>query len=717
MSARVTAFALASAVGSVAGSAASEQTALNPVRKVVNLLQALQKKVAEEGEKAESLHQKYMCYCKTSGGDLSGSISAAENKIPEVESSLKASQAKKAQLESDLKSHQADRDAAKASMAQAKALRAKEKAAFDNALGDNQQNLAALGSAIAAISKGMGGSFLQSHSAATLRALVAKQDVSTSDRQDILAFLDGSESGQYAPSSGEINGILKTMHDEMSADQKGLISAEQAAVSGYEGLMAAKAKEVAVLTQAFQEKTERVGSLGVDIATMQNDIEDTQEGLAGDQRFAAGLKANCAERESVHAKEEQMRADETVALADTIKILNDDDALELFKSTLPGASASLVQVQDSSSSRRMRATALLEQVKPSQRRNLDFVLLALRGRKAGFEKVVTLIDNLVVNLQTEQQDDDHKKEYCLAQMDQADDKQKVLANSISDKESAIADAKEGLATLVEEIAALKAGIAALDKSVAAATEQRKAEAAENSELLKSNSAAKELILFAKNRLNKFYNPKLYAAPPKRELSAGDRIYENQGGDIPTEAAGGIANTGITAFAQLSSRVRAAPAPPPAVAAAYMKKSEGTAGVISMMDLLVADLDKEMTEAATEEKNAQAEYEQVMTESAAKRTEDSKALTDKEAAHADLGSSLQGIQAEKKATAKELMGTQKYLASLKGECDWLLQYFDARKTARADEIESLGNAKAVLAGADYALVQRSDARARKFLHRA
>jgi len=715
MSARVAAVALASSFGGVAGSAAGQQTGLNPVRKVVNLLQAMQKKVAEEGEKAESLHQKYMCYCKTSGGDLSGSISAAETKIPEVESSVKKAKAQKAQLESDLKSHQVDRDAAKASMAQAKALRAKEEAAFDSALGDNKQNLSALAAAIAAISKGMAGSFLQSNSAATLRALVAKQDVLNSDRQDILAFLDGSSSGQYAPSSGEINGILKTMHDEMSADQKDVISAEQAAVSAYEGLMAAKKKEVAALTQAFQEKTERVGNLGVEIATMENDIEDTQEGLAADQRFAADMKANCAERESVHAKEMQMRADETVALADTVKILNDDDALELFKKTLPSASASLVQLQDSSSSRRMRATAVLEQVKPSQRRNLDFVLLALRGRKVGFEKVVALIDNLVVNLKTEQQDDDHKKEYCLAQMDQAGDKQKVLANSISDKESAIADAKEGLATLVEEIAALKAGIAALDKSVAAATEQRKAEAAENSELVKGNSAAKELILFAKNRMNQFYNPKLYKAPPARELSAGDRIYENQGGDIPTEAAGGIANTGITAFVQLSSV--GAPGPPPAVAAAYMKKAEGTSGVIAMMDLLVADLDKEITEAETEEKNAQAEYEQMMTESAAKRTQDSKALTDKEAAHAELGSSLQSIQAEKKATAKELMGTQKYMASLKGECDWLLQYFDARKTARADEIESLGSAKAVLAGADYALVQRSDTRARKFLHRA
>merc|ERR1712238_573481 len=148
-----------------------------------------------------------------------------------------------------------------------------------------------------------------------------------------------------------------------------------------------------------------------------------------------------------------------------------------------------------------------------------------------------------------------------------------------------------------------------------------------------------------------------------------------------------------------------------------KKSGSRSGVISMMDLLVADLDKEMTEAATEEKNGQAEYVQVMAESASKRTQDSKSLTDKEAAHADLGAALQSTQAEKKATAKELMGVQQYIASLKGECDWLLQYFDARSTARAGEIEALKGAKAVLSGADYALVQRGDARARKFLHRA
>merc|ERR1719245_1038442 len=393
----------------------------------------------------------------------------------------------------------------------------------------------------------------------------------------------------------------------MSGYQKNLISTENGAVADYEGLMAAKKKEVSVLTKGIEEKMSRVGSLGVEIATMKNDLEDTSEGLAQNQKFAADLKKNCGKREGIHEKEKQMRAAEVVALADTIKILNDDDALELFKKTLPSSSMSLVQVQDSSAVLRKQAAAAITStrsyMRPGQHRSLDFVLLALRGRKVGFEKVVKLIDGLVATLNSEQIDDEHKKEYCEAHFDSTDDKKKALERSIADTTTVIEETKEGLATLAEEIKALKAGIVALDKSVGDATEQRKAESAEYKELVTSNAAAKELILFAKNRLEKFYNPKLYKAAPERQLSEGDQIYVNEGGDIPTAAPGGIANTGITALMQLFSRSHAAPAPPPQAAAAYKKKSEGSAGVMAMMDLLVQDLDKETTEAETEESNA------------------------------------------------------------------------------------------------------------------
>jgi len=214
---------------------------------------------------------------------------------------------------------------------------------------------------------------------------------------------------------------------------------------------------------------------------------------------------------------------------------------------------------------------------------------------------------------------------------------------------------------------------------------------------------------------KFYNPDLYVAPPKRELSAGDRIYENFGGELTTAAPGGIANTGIAVLAQAASNHQGsvAPPPPPATWGAYAKKSEDSAGVIGMIDLLIKDLDKEMTESTTEEKDGQADYEEMMKESAEKRVADSKSLADKQASKADTEKALADATAEKKDTVGELFATLKYIQSLHSECDWLIKYFEMRKTARTGEIDSLVKAKAVLSGADYSLLQMNS---RGFLRR-
>jgi len=295
-------------------------------------------------------------------------------------------------------------------------------------------------------------------------------------------------------------------------------------------------------------------------------------------------------------------------------------------------------------------------------------------------------------LAKEQQDDDHKKEYCEKQFDMTDDKKKSLERTVSDEDSAIASAKEGIAKMTEEMAALEKGIKDLDKSVAEATAQRKEENADFKELIASDSAAKELLGMAKNRLNKFYNPKLYKAPAKKELSAGDRIYENMGG---------------AALAQVrahNQRGDAAPAPPPETwEGGYKKKSEDSNGVIGMIDLLVKDLDKEMTEAETAEKDAQADYEVLMADSADKRKADSTSLNEKTSAKAELEGSLEDHKEAKMEAAKELMGTMKYIQQLHTECDWLIKYYDVRKEARDGEIDSLGKAKAVLSGADYSLL--------------
>merc|ERR1719330_1641085 len=124
----------------------------------------------------------------------------------------------------------------------------------------------------------------------------------------------------------------------------------------------------------------------------------------------------------------------------------------------------------------------------------------------------------------------------------------------------------------------------------------------------------------------------------------------------------------------------------------------------MIDLLIKDLDKEMTEAETAEKDAQADYEEMMADSSAKRTADTKSLMEKEGAKADLEGALEDHKGQKDEAAKELMATMQYIKSLHLECDWLVQYYDVRKEARAAEVDSLKKAKAVLSGADFSFLQ-------------
>merc|ERR1719507_481390 len=321
-----------------------------------------------------------------------------------------------------------------------------------------------------------------------------------------------------------------------------------------------------------------------------------------------------------------------------------------------------------------------------------------------------MIDNMAKTLKTEQQEDDNKKEYCGNQLDSTDDAKKNLERKLSDSEANAAAAKDGIATLGEEIAALEAGVKALDKSVVEATEDRKAEHKEYNELMAQNSAAKELLGFAKNRLNKFYNPALHKAAPKVELSREERIAVNMGGTPPpTAAPGGIAGTGITVLAEISSHVQLrkgadAPPPPPATFGAYTTKGAGSNGVISMINLLIKDLDKQITESETSEADAQMEYQAMMQDSAEKRATDSKSLIGRQGAKADLAAELEGHKESIASTGKELMATLQYISNLHSECDWLLQYFTARQEARTSEVDALNKAKAVLSGADYSFIQ-------------
>merc|ERR1719375_343301 len=292
-----------------------------------------------------------------------------------------------------------------------------------------------------------------------------------------------------------------------------------------------------------------------------------------------------------------------------------------------------------------------------------------------------MIDDMISVLTAVQADDDKHKTWCQAELASSADEDTAAKSKASSIDAAISEATDEVAAMAEDIKTLQEGIAALDKDVATATEQRKAEHSEYLETISLTEAAIALMGKAKNRLLKFYNPTLYKAPPKKEMTMEEKII----------AAG--------SFVQVSRHTLVQPEGPET--GTYEKKSGKSGGVMALMDMLVKELESSLTEAEHEEKTAQAEYVELMADSEATRASDTKSITDKSSAKAELESKLIDLKENKALTAEEIQNIAAYTAELHGSCDFILENFKLRADARTNEVESLKNAKAVLAGASYA----------------
>merc|ERR1719460_79848 len=206
--------------------------------------------------------------------------------------------------------------------------------------------------------------------------------------------------------------ICDKMQETMEANLNATNSAEQVSVTNFEDLVAAKKVEIEAATKSVEDKLTRVGNLGVEIATMKEDLDDAGKAMLEDKKFLAELEKSCATKEAEWDARCKLRSEELLALADTIKVLNDDDALELFKKTLPGSS--LLQIQVTTKQAFGKALAALRAPGHDHYR-LDLIALALKGKKVSMDKVIKMIDDMFVLLKKEQSDDDAKKEFCERQ--------------------------------------------------------------------------------------------------------------------------------------------------------------------------------------------------------------------------------------------------------------------------------------------------------------
>merc|ERR1719160_1767405 len=108
-----------------AGASAAELRA-NPIRKVVTMLQDMQKSVEVEGKKEEDLFDKFMCYCSNGDGALKSAITEGKAQIEQLSNTVEKGTAEKLQLDQEIAGHKADREAAEKTIKESTAMREKE---------------------------------------------------------------------------------------------------------------------------------------------------------------------------------------------------------------------------------------------------------------------------------------------------------------------------------------------------------------------------------------------------------------------------------------------------------------------------------------------------------------------------------------------------------------------------------------------------------------
>jgi len=653
----------------------------NPIRKVVSMLQNMQKGIAAQGKKEQELFDKFMCYCSNGAGSLDTAIATGQASVESLTSKIDQGTALKSQLQQDIKQHAADGAEAKKTLQEATVMREKAAAEFAAATGEMKANLQAMDGALAALKKGLGYAMLQTGTAGFLRNLIAHSPVVKEfERDTLLSFLDSSSDSQASGSSDQILGIVETMKETMKGDLDESVTQEARDKASFESLQESKGEEIAAAKKAVEKKTVRSGEVATEVASAEASIEDTKVALEEDTKFKSSLAQNCATKQQEWDERSKNRNDEIAAISETIEILNDDDALDLFKKTMPSPGGALLQVSVFSQAKGHALSLLSNLVAhdPKHAAQLKMIMLALKSRKAGgFDKVVSMIDGMVDILKKEQGDANVKKDYCTEELTKAEAEEKALKSTVHGVETDIASNEDELAQVKSEIAQTQQGIADLDKMVVEATQQRKQEHEEYTDTTSSNSAALQLLEMAKNRMNKFYNPSLYKAVPTTTLE-----------DSPY------------GFVQISlhRNNRADPGAPPATFGGEYKKSEGSTGIISMMDQMIRDVEKDNLSAKHDEATAQKDYTESMAEATTKRADDSKLLVQKESSKADLGETL-ASQREIRYTKRQQLGISgDKLSEYHRSCDYFMENFDEAKTNRDKEMADLKQSKSVLSGA-------------------
>jgi hypothetical protein len=631
-----------------------------PISKVINLLKdmsaELQKTLKEETE----LKEKMDCWCEVNEKEKNAAIEEANRRIDQLTASIGKNAGKKAELQATIKQVEKELGQNGAALDKATEVRKTEAAEFNQNEKDLVQSIGAMKNAVLVLSKHH--EFLQTGSTVTKAAVKAIMNKARTEHKSILeAYVQQAptNSGSYAPASGQIFGILKQMKEEFESNLAKMQAEEKTGQSDFADLKSAKQAEIAAGKTMSKEKTQALADAGDDLAKAKEDLDLTREALASDTKFLGDLRLRCQASDKDWELRAKTRNDEIAAISETIKILSDDDAFDLFSKTagfLQTGAESKAQLQ-----MRAKASRVLRNLGQKEK-SLNLLALSQKVKLDGFVKVKKAIDEMAADLKTQLADEVKQRDFCVAEFQENEKQTLVKNNEIKDLSALIETQKNTISSLTDDIANLNAEIAEMKVQMKKASEDREGENHEFQQTVMDQRATQQILKKALARLESFYKKQaLLQAEP------------------------------------------GAAAPPPPIGAEGMgeyKANQGSGGVMMLIQNIIDESHEAEMDAISGEAESQAGYEEFIKNSNDAISAAQKEITSKSDSKSETESTKVQAEGDRQTALGDGEALAQYKAELHGSCDFLLKNFDLRQSAIQQEIDGLAQAKAILSGADF-----------------
>merc|ERR1712039_719717 len=219
------------------------------------------------------------------------------------------------------------------------------------------------------------------------------------------------------------------------------------------------------------------------LSDAKEDLALTRETRSADVKFLHNLKLQCNDLDKQWERRSATRAEEIKAVAEARHILTEDDNREMLHK-----SDTLLQERSEMTLRRARASESLLRAAQLPEFDADDLLSAWHGRHASvamhsvgpraqlftlalgvkldsFTKVKEMMDKMLAELKSQQEEEAKFKAYCIKELDENEKATYGKNEEKKDLEAKIEQLKALLAKLAKEIAQHKADIAATEVEI------------------------------------------------------------------------------------------------------------------------------------------------------------------------------------------------------------------------------------------------------------